>query len=185
MNATSPARLVVLVSGHGSNLQAILDACRQGRLNARVTAVFSNKTNAYGLERARQAGAAAIAIPKARDLDRRDYDALLRDQVADYQPDWVILAGWMRILSAVFLERFAGKVVNLHPALPGMFPGTNAIERAYEAYQQGHIRHKTVPINPGEALAALEDRVHAVEHELLINVLQSLTGQGAVSGTLR
>ena len=147
MNATSPARLVVLVSGHGSNLQAILDACRQGRLNARVTAVFSNKTNAYGLERARQAGAAAIAIPKARDLDRRDYDALLRDQVADYQPDWVILAGWMRILSAVFLERFAGKVVNLHPALPGMFPGTNAIERAYEAYQQGHIRHTGVMVH--------------------------------------
>ena len=200
MTNTAPARLVVLVSGHGSNLQAVVDACTQGKLNARVVAVFSNKSDAYGLERARLAGIAAIAVPKARELDRCEYDTQLRDQVAAYQPDWVILAGWMRILSAVFLEHFAGKVVNLHPALPGFFPGTHAIERAYEAFQQGLIRQtgvmvhlvpdegvdsgpvlgqEIVPIYPYEPITNLEQRVHAVEHELLVRVLQSLTSQAA------
>jgi phosphoribosylglycinamide formyltransferase-1 len=198
MNIKPPARLVVLISGHGSNLQAILDACSQGRLNARVQAVFSNKTEAYGLERARQAGVKAVAVPKARNLDRRAYDGLLADQAAVYRPDWVVLAGWMRILSSPFLDRFAGKVINLHPALPGTFPGTNAIERAYEAFQQGHIQHtgvmvhlvpdegvdagpvlgqEIVPITAGESLSSLEERIHAVEHRLLVSVLQTLTQQ--------
>jgi phosphoribosylglycinamide formyltransferase-1 len=195
MTAFPPAQLVILISGHGSNLQAVLNACSHGLLNARVQAVFSNKTDAYGLERARQAGVTAVAFPKSRDLDRRIYDAQLCDQVAAFRPDWVILAGWMRILSSEFLMRFGGKVINLHPALPGMFAGTNAIEQAYDAFQQGSIQHtgvmvhlvpdegvdsgpvlgqEIVPIYPGESLSSLEERVHAVEHELLVKVLQSL-----------
>lgn len=195
MNDHPQTRLVVLISGHGSNLQAILDACSQGTLNARVQAVFSNKTEAYGLERARQAGVPAVAVPKPRDLDRRIYDAQLGERVAAYQPEWVVLAGWMRILSSEFLSRFAGKVVNLHPALPGMFAGTNAIERAYEAFQGGSIQHtgvmvhlvpdegvdsgpvldqEIVAIYPGETLSTLEERTHMVEHKLLVRVLQSL-----------
>ncbi len=198
MTTTQPARLVVLISGHGSNLQAVLDACSQGKLNACVAAVFSNKSEAFGLERTRQAGVTGVAVPKPRDLDRRSYDALLADQVAAYQPDWVVLAGWMRILSSAFLERFPGKVINLHPALPGTFPGTNAIERAYEAHGQGLIRQTgvmvhlvpdegvdsgpvlgqvIVPMVAGEALSTLEERVHAAEHELLVRVLQFLTVQ--------
>ncbi len=104
MNARNPARLVVLISGNGTNLQAILDACTTGKLNARVQAVISNRSSAFGLERARQAGVAAVALPKPKDLDRRMYDAQLRDQVKAHEPDWVILAGWMRILSSAFLE---------------------------------------------------------------------------------
>jgi phosphoribosylglycinamide formyltransferase-1 len=198
MTTSQSAKLVVLVSGHGSNLQAILDACRQGRLNAHVQAVFSNKADAYGLERSRQAGVMAVAFPKPHELDRRVYDAMLSEQVAAYQPDWVVLAGWMRLLTSAFLECFPGKVVNLHPALPGMFPGTNAIERAFEAFQQGLIPHtgvmvhlvpdegvdsgpvlgqEIVPMYAGEGLAALEERIHVVEHELLVRVLQSLTDQ--------
>ena len=194
MTATPPARLVVLISGQGTNLQAILNACSKGILNAQVQAVISNKADAYGLERARQAGVMAVVVPKARDLDRRMYDAMLYEQVAGYRPDWVILAGWMRILSSAFLKHFAGKVINLHPALPGMFAGTNAIERAYEAFQQGSIQHtgvmvhlvpdegvdsgpvlgqELVPIYPGESLKTLEERIHAVEHQLLVSVLQS------------
>ena len=97
MNDHPQTRLVVLISGHGSNLQAILDACSQGTLNARVQAVFSNKTEAYGLERARQAGVPAVAVPKPRDLDRRIYDAQLGERVAAYQPEWVVLAGWVQV----------------------------------------------------------------------------------------
>ena len=117
------ARLVVLVSGYGSNLQAILDACKSGYLPAEVVAVISNRQAAYGLERARLDGIPAIYLPKLKEQERRDYDAQLAEVVAEYQPDWIILAGWMRVLSQVFLDRFSNRVVNLHPALPGKFPG--------------------------------------------------------------
>lgn len=188
-------RLVVLVSGHGSNLQAILDACASGDLPARVAAVISNRPEAFGLERARRANLPALSVPKLKAQGRADYDAELAAQVAWYEPDWVVLAGWMRILSSTFLERFPSRVVNLHPALPGAFPGTHAIERALESYRRGEIQHtgvmvhlvpdegvdsgpvlaqETVPIRSDDILETLETRIHAVEHRLLVAALQSL-----------
>jgi formyltetrahydrofolate-dependent phosphoribosylglycinamide formyltransferase len=131
------ARLVVLISGNGSNLQALLDASASGSLLAEVVAVFSNRPEAYGLERARQAGLPAIALPAGKGQSRREYDAALADRVAAWLPDWVVLAGWMRLLTTAFLDRFPGRVVNLHPALPGMFPGVDAIRRAFEAFCAG------------------------------------------------
>ncbi len=187
--------LVVLISGNGSNLQAILDACTSGDLPARVAAVISNQPDAFGLERARRANAPALAKPKPKAQDRREYDSELADLVASYQPDWVVLAGWMRILSANFLNRFPNHVVNLHPALPGTFPGTHAIERAFDAYRRGEIEHtgvmvhlvpdegvdsgpvlaqEIVPINSDDTLETLEARIHATEHRLLVNTLKSL-----------
>ena len=198
MSSAAPARLVVLISGHGSNLQAILDACAAGELNARVVAVISNQGEAFGLERARRAGLDAVFLPKQAGQARRDYDAQLVDRVAGYAPDWVVLAGWMRLLSAAFLDRFPNRVVNLHPALPGTFPGTHAIERAFEAFQRGEIAQTGVMVHPvpdegvdsgpvlartvitfqpGEDLAALEARVHAAEHELLVATLRQLCNQ--------
>ena len=191
----SCARLVVLISGSGTNLQAILDACASGYLEAQVVAVISNRPGAFGLERARQAEVPAIARPKPKDQERRNYDAALAELVASYQPDWVILAGWMRVLSNSFLERFPGRVINLHPALPGTFPGTEAIQRAFQAYQQGIIQHtgvmvhfvpdegvdsgpvlasENVPIKPGDKLGDLEQRIHSVEHRLLVDTLRKL-----------
>jgi phosphoribosylglycinamide formyltransferase-1 len=191
-----PTSLVVLISGHGSNLQAILDACASGELPARVAAVISNKKDAFGLERARQAGIPAVYQPKPKAQERRAYDAGLAEMVTAYQPDWIVLAGWMRVLSSAFLERFPGRVINLHPALPGAFPGTEAIQRAFEAYQCGEIEHtgvmvhlvpdeavdagpvlaqEVVPIEPDDTLEALEARVHAVEHRLLVAVIKRLT----------
>lgn len=185
-------RLVVLISGQGSNLQAILDACAAGDLPAEVVAVISNKSQAYGLERARQAGVPAMVKVFYKDGNRRQYDRELADLVSACQPDWVVLAGWMRILTADFLDRFPNRVVNLHPALPGAFPGTHAIERAFEAYQQGDIQHtgvmvhlvpdegvdsgpvlasEEVPILPQDTLETLETRVHQVEHRLLVQTL--------------
>jgi formyltetrahydrofolate-dependent phosphoribosylglycinamide formyltransferase len=187
--------LVVLISGFGSNLQAILDAARLGTLPTRVCAVVSNKADAYGLERARLAGLPAIVHVYKKGQERTDYDRRLADIVASYRPDWVVLAGWMRILSPAFLERFPNRVVNLHPALPGMFPGTHAIERALEAYSSGQIGYtgvmvhlvpdegvdngpvlnqRVVPILPEDTLETLEARVHQVEHTLLIDTLKSL-----------
>lgn len=188
-----PARLVVLISGNGSNLQAIINAAVSGALPANVVAVFSNRSAAYGLVRAQQAGIPAIAFPAPKDLERGQYDAELAEKVAACQPDWVVLAGWMRILSQRFLERFPGRVINLHPALPGTFPGTHAIERAFEAYQKGEIDHtgvmvhlvpdegvdcgpvlaqEVVPILPDDTLDSLEARIHDVEHRILVRTLR-------------
>ncbi|HZY42636.1 MAG TPA: phosphoribosylglycinamide formyltransferase [Anaerolineae bacterium] len=190
----SVQRLVVLISGHGSNLQAILDACASGGLNAHVVAVISNKPNAFGLERARGASVPAMAKPRPKEQDRRVYDAALADLVASYQPDWIVLAGWLRVLSAAFLDRFPRRVINLHPALPGTFPGTHAIERAYEAHQRGEIDHtgvmvhfvpdegvdngpvlaqEEVLIQPTDTLESLEARIHQTEHRLLIETLKA------------
>jgi len=192
---TPGARLVVLISGHGSNLQALLDACASGELNAAVVAVISNRSEAFGLERARQTGTPALALPKPKDQDRNTYDARLADLVLAYQPDWVVLAGWMRLLSMSFLSHFPNRVVNLHPALPGAFPGTEAIARAFEAYQRGEIQSTGVmthlvpdegvdagpvlaqielPITPQDTLETLSERVHQAEHQLLVQTLQQL-----------
>ncbi len=188
-------RLVVLISGNGSNLQAILDACASGELAAWVVAVVSNSPDAFGLERARQAGVPAIVVLKAKSQDRREYDTELAHLVASYRPDWVVLAGWMRVLSRAFLNRFPNHVINLHPALPGTFPGTLAIERAFDAYQRGEITQtgvmvhlvpdegvdcgpvlaqQSVPIYPRDSLADLETRIHSVEHRLLVETLARL-----------
>ncbi len=188
------ARLVVLISGHGSNLQAILDACRSGELNAQVIAVIADKSDAFGLERARRSGVPAIARPRPKSQHRREYDLELAELAAAARPDWIILAGWMRILSSAFLDRFPNRVINLHPALPGAFPGTHAIERAFQAYQLGQTEHtgvmvhlvpdegvdcgpvlaqEIVPIHPDDTLESLEARIHAVEHRLLVETLKT------------
>lgn len=195
-------RLAILVSGHGSNLQAILDACASGDLPARVVAVISNKADAFGLERARRANAPALHKLKLPSQTRASYDSALADLVASYQPDWVVLAGWMRILTMQFLSRFPNRVVNLHPALPGAFPGTHAIERAFEAYRRGDITHtgvmvhlvldegvdsgpvlvqEVVPIHPDDTLDSLEARIHSVEHRLLVATLKRLTNSNSNS----
>src|SRR3990170_927075 len=132
-------RLVVLISGNGSNLQAILDACASNELSASVVCVISNKADAYGLTRAKNAGIEAIYFPIHTNETRQQYDARLAVEVTSRQADYVILAGWMRILSSFFLSSFPNRVINLHPALPNMFPGTHAIQRAFEAFQRGEI----------------------------------------------
>lgn len=188
-------RLVVLISGNGSNLQAILNTSASGELNARVVAVISNKAEAFGLTRARRANVHAILKAKDKSQDRRAYDAELAELVSQYEPDFVVLAGWMRILSSAFLDKFPNRVVNLHPALPGTFPGTHAIERAYHAFQSGEISHtgvmvhlvpdegvddgpvlaqEIVPIEKNDTLETLETRIHQVEHRLLVSTLQQL-----------
>jgi phosphoribosylglycinamide formyltransferase-1 len=189
------SRLVVLISGNGSNLQAILDATARGELPARVVGVISNKADAYGLIRAAKAGVPTFVLSRAQEPDRRAYDAVLAGYVGSYRPDYVVLAGWMRILTSAFLDRFPNRVINLHPALPGTFPGTHAIERAYEAWQKGEIDRSGVMVHlvpdegvdvgpvlgaqeihfqAGESLEQFEARVHEVEHRLLVETLKTV-----------
>ena len=164
----------------------------------RIVAALSDRPVAAALERARAAGIQAVALPILKGQARGEYDAALADEVAASRPDCILLLGWMRLLSGAFLSRFPGKVVNLHPALPGMFPGTHAIERALEAFRAGAIREtgvmthfvpdegvdsgpvirvETVLIYPGDALQELEARVHAAEHRIVLETLQSLCDQ--------
>lgn len=190
-----PARLVVMVSGSGTNLQAILDACSSSRLAAEVVLVVSNHRNAYGLQRAEQAGVPTLYWPLKPYRDaghsRKEYDADLAGQITPYRPDLIVLAGWMHVLSPAFLNHFPGRVINLHPALPGFFAGTHAIQRAYDAYQRGEIDHSgcmvhytvpevdagpviaqtVVPIRPDDTLDDFEARMHAAEHRLIIEAI--------------
>ena len=123
-------RLVVLVSGNGSNLQAILDACEQGRIDARVAAVFSNKASAFGLERARQAGIDAHALAAADYESREAFDRQLIARIDDYAPDLVVLAGYMRILSPAFVARYHDRLLNIHPSLLPKYPGLHTHRQA-------------------------------------------------------
>ena len=189
------SRLVVLISGNGSNLQAILDACVSGELPASVISVISNKADAYGLIRAQNVGVEAIHFGKLENESRRDYDTRLANYITTKRPDYVILAGFMRILTSAFLEYFPNRVINLHPALPDTFSGTHAIERAFDAHQRGEIDHtgvmvhlvpdegvdngpvlaaQIVPIHPTDTLESLETRVHETEHSLLVKTLKNL-----------
>ena len=140
-----PPRLVIMISGSGTNLQAILDAIARRQLRAEVAAVVSNRRAAYGLVRAEGRSIPALYFPlkpyTERGSSREVYDSDLADRIEHYRPDLIVLAGWMHVLSPVFLGRFPGRVINLHPALPGAFPGSDAIRRSYEAYQRGEIVH--------------------------------------------
>lgn len=183
--------LGVLVSGNGSNLQAILDAVTRGELDARVKLVVSNRENAFALERAKNANVPAIVCSHKGLPSREAYDeklvALLRDAGVDY----VVLAGFMRILSPVFVRAFEGRVLNIHPALLPSFPGVNALGQALahgakvtgvtvhwvdEGVDTGPIiAQRAVPILPTDDEAALAARVHQVEHELYVEVLRDLS----------
>jgi phosphoribosylglycinamide formyltransferase 1 len=188
-------RLVVLVSGNGSNLQAVIDACTDGRLAAEVVAVVSNRPDVFALQRADAAGVPAVHVGVHPREERGDYDARLADVVAGFDPDLVVLAGWMRLLTMSFLGWFPGRVVNLHPALPGELPGTNAIERAWAEAVAGTRTHTgvmvhlvpdegiddgpvlataTVDIDTAAGFDAFAARLHATEHRLLVTVLAEL-----------
>ncbi|MEZ5411532.1 MAG: phosphoribosylglycinamide formyltransferase [Acidimicrobiales bacterium] len=187
-------RLVVLVSGSGTNLQAVIDACAQGQLDATVAAVVSNVASAYALERAAAAGIPTVVL-RHGGRDRARYDQELADLVAGYEPDLVVLAGWMRILTGAFLSRHP--TINLHPAQPGAFPGVGAIEAAFGAWQRGEVEAggvmvhhvpdegvdngpvivwEPVPLRPGDTLDAFTQRVHGVEHRLLVSAIAQVLG---------
>ncbi len=195
------ARLVVLASGGGSNLQAIIDARADGRLDATVHLVVTDRRAIGALDRAARHGIDLHVIPARPDDDRYEYDAALAEVVAQSNPNFVVLAGWRRLLTMSFLGRFPGRVINLHPALPGDLPGLNSIERAHAEATAGSrdytgvmvhfvpdagidngpvIATRRVNIDVGESLASLQSRMHATEHELLIAALQSVLATGGL-----
>ncbi len=185
----------MLVSGNGSNLQAILDACTAAAINADVALVVSNVADAYGLQRAADAGVPAVVLERHEGEPRNAYDARLLTAVTEAAPDIVVLAGWMRILTSTFLDGFPNRVVNLHPALPGELPGAHAIERAWQEALAGErtasgvmvhlvpdegvdsgpvLLSESVEIRLDDTIDTFAERMHATEHRLLVAAVSRL-----------
>ena len=165
--------IVVLISGQGTNLQYIIDCVENNILkNCHISVVVSNRKSAYGLERAAKHGIPTLYVPFIKqEMERTDYDVVLAERVTTYKPDVVVLAGWMRILTESFIQRF-DTIINLHPALPYCFSGMNAIERAYDAsrefykkqigdvYYTGCMCHRVVEeVDTGQPLSVKNVRI--------------------------
>jgi phosphoribosylglycinamide formyltransferase-1 len=178
----SPFRLVVLISGSGSNLQAFIDRIADGSLPAVIAAVISNKADAFGLERARRAGIPTEII-NHRDFDSRTaFDTALAASIDRYAPDAVILAGFMRILTEDFVRHYEGRLLNIHPSLLPKFTGLDTHARALAAGEREHgssvhfvtaeldggpvIAQSHLPILPGDTAESLRERVQQAEHQL-------------------
>ena len=179
--------IVVLVSGSGSNLQAIIDSIAAGHLKARIAGVLSNRADAYGLVRAQQAGIAAAVLAHTAYADRESFDTAMMEKIDAWQPDVVVLAGFMRILTPGFVQHFEGRLVNIHPSLLPKYKGLHTHRRALENGDSEHgcsvhfvsaeldggpvIGQAVVPVLPGDDETILTERVHKSEHRLYPEVL--------------
>lgn len=181
-----PFPVVILISGDGSNLQAIIDANKTGELPVDICEVISNIENAHGLERAQQAGITTKVIKHTGFTNREDFDQVLQTAIDAYQPKLVILAGFMRLLSDDFVNHYHGRMLNIHPSLLPEFKGLNTHQRALEAHRAGLIKEHggsvhfvtpdldggpvilqaSVPIESDDNAESLAARVLAREHQI-------------------
>lgn len=186
----SDARLpiVILISGKGSNLQAIIDAVSSNNLPVAIRAVISNRPNAYGLERARRAGIPAVTIDHTQYPDRASFDAALQTAIDSYQPGLVVLAGFMRILTPALVGRYHGRMLNVHPSLLPAFRGLNTHRRVLETGEKAHgvsihfvtceldggpvIAQRRFAVLPDDDDARLAARVQQLEHVLYPEVIR-------------
>jgi len=178
----------VLISGSGTNLQAIIDASEANELNARIAVVISNKEAARGLERARKHHIDAVFIDPAKFESRHEYNYAIRDELRRHNVDLVVMAGYMRLLGKEVLDAYPMKVVNLHPALLPSFPGAHGISDALdygvkvtgitvhfanEVFDEGPIiAQEVVRIEEHDTLESLEAKIHEAEHRVLPAALQ-------------
>jgi len=158
-NQSNKLNLVVLISGGGSNLQAIIDSIENNNLNASIKAVVSNKSNAYGLTRAKNSGIATEIIEHKDYPDRESFDQQLIKIINKYHPDLIVMAGFMRILSEEFINNFTGKMINIHPSLLPKYKGLHTHKRALEAGDTEHgltIHYVTAELDSGPILKQIK-----------------------------
>jgi phosphoribosylglycinamide formyltransferase 1 len=188
-------RIVILISGRGSNMEAIVERCREQQWPAQVVAVVSNRPDAAGLDFARRHGIDAVVVDHKAHATREAFDAALADAIAPFAPDLIVLAGFMRILGAAFVQGFEGRMLNIHPSLLPAFPGLHTHRRALDAGCQlagatvhfvtpelDHgpiVMQSAVPVLPVDDEASLAARVLATEH-----VIYPLAVQWFVEGRL-
>ena len=175
-------RIVVLISGSGSNFQAILDHCQQGSIDGQIVAVISNRDNAFGLKRAEMAGIPSQFIDHKSFQGREDFDQALIKEIDAYQPDLVVLAGFMRILSADFVRHYSGRLFNIHPSLLPRYKGLNTHQRVLEAGDPEHgcsvhfvteeldggplVIQAIVDVLASDTIETLQTKIHALEHQI-------------------
>jgi phosphoribosylglycinamide formyltransferase-1 len=182
MTGAGKLRVAVLISGSGTNLQAIIDAVATDNLPVELIAVLSDRPHAYGLQRARAAGIPAIAVDYKSFASRSDYDAKLAAELAALRPDLIVLAGYMRILPASTVNAYLGRMLNVHPSLLPAYPGLDTYARAMAAGERQHgatihfvtpeldagpaIIQYRVPIKAGDTEAILRHRVQTGEYRI-------------------
>lgn len=175
-------KTAVLISGSGTNLQAFIDAVAGGRLSLELSVVVSNNPDAFGLVRARNAGIPTACIEHGHFSSRDSFDRAIASKLDEWRPDLLVLAGFMRILSAGFVERYRGRVLNIHPALLPAYPGLNTHQRVLDAGEKWHgstvhfvteeldggpgILQGRLPVVAGESASQLQTRVQAIEHQI-------------------
>lgn len=177
-----PRRTAILISGSGSNLQSFIDKSARGDIGLDLCVVFSNRPDAFGLERARAAGIPTECLEHGDYADRETFDRAVAAVLDRYAPDLIVLAGFMRILSAWFVQHYAGRILNIHPALLPAYPGLDTHQRVLDAGEKWHgstvhfvneeldggprVLQGRLAVNPGETAAALCERVQALEHQI-------------------
>jgi len=187
----SPLKLVVLISGRGSNLKSILEAIDAGKLSAVVRAVISNRADAPGLQYAQARAIDTLALDATDYPQREDYDHALQGMVDLFHPGLVVLAGFMRILSPAFVRHYTGRLINIHPSLLPEFRGLDTHQRAIAAGHKEHgasvhfvseeldggpvVAQVRIPVHPDDSSNALAQRVLQQEHRLYVTVIQWIT----------
>lgn len=190
LESNKKCRLVILVSGRGSNMQSIVETIKNKQLNAEVVAVIANKADAKGIQWARENQIQTAVVEHKQFADRQQFDAKLAEVVQQYAPDFVLLAGFMRILTPEFVSQFMGKLINIHPSLLPLFPGLNTHQRAIDAELQWHgctvhfvtpvldhgpiIAQGVVPVHHDDTAEVLAQRLLTIEHKVFNQVVQWL-----------
>jgi len=180
--STIPLPIVILISGYGSNLQAIIDTTRDGELPVEIRGVISNRPDAYGLLRAKKAGIPTKIINHKIYSDRREFDRALQEAIDSYHPSLVILAGFMRILGPDLINHYQDRMMNIHPSLLPAYPGLHTHQRVLDAGEKRHgasvhfvtneldsgpvIIQGSIAVSPGDNVENLNTRVQKLEHHI-------------------
>ena len=180
-------KIIVLISGNGSNLQAIIDACKSGMIGGNVVGVISNKANVFGLERAKKNNIPSEVINHNNFGTREDFDQELVTSIKSYQPDLIVLAGFMRILSPIMTSAFKNKMINIHPSLLPKYPGLKTHEQVIANNDAEHgvtihsvseeldggpiIAQSRIVVHKNQQLEDLIERIHKIEHKIFPKVI--------------
>lgn len=192
-------KIVILISGRGSNMQAIVNTARAEQWPVEIAAVISNQLHAEGLAFARQAGIPAIGLDSAAFASRAEFDAVLKQEIDRYHPDLVVLAGFMRILTAAFVESYAGRMMNIHPSLLPSFPGLRTHQQALDAGVKVHgatvhfvtpeldhgpiIDQVTISVHDDDTANSLAARLLPVEHQMYTKAVKNfIDGRLSIQG---
>ena len=182
--------IVVIISGNGSNLQSIIDAIESGQVNARISAVISNNADAYGLVRAKNHGIESKVIDHRKFEKREDFDQKLLETVDSFRPDFIVLAGFMRILGSAFIQAYANKILNIHPSILPSYKGLKTHQRAIDNGEKEHgvsihivtaelddgpvLLRGRYPIEENDTVDDLHEKGHQLEHRMFPKLLEWL-----------